>query len=187
MIRRPPRSTLSSSSAASDVYKRQGVEPSVTTGVEPSVTTGVEPSVTTGVEPSVTTGVEPSSTTGVEPSVTTGIEPSSIPGIEPSIGIVEPSITIGVEPSNVIGSADSSAESPLDGIGPSPVGTATVVSMAGSIVVPAVGARVPPRVLLRPISVPVVIGATVSPRATLESEDATEGATASPRAALGSV
>src|SRR5664280_3921854 len=26
MIRRPPRSTLSSSSAASDVYKRQGVE-----------------------------------------------------------------------------------------------------------------------------------------------------------------
>ena len=27
MIRRPPRSTLSSSSAASDVYKRQGVKP----------------------------------------------------------------------------------------------------------------------------------------------------------------
>ena len=27
MIRRPPRSTLSSSSAASDVYKRQGIHP----------------------------------------------------------------------------------------------------------------------------------------------------------------
>src|SRR5664280_3896943 len=32
MIRRPPRSTLSSSSAASDVYKRQGLHPSFTAG-----------------------------------------------------------------------------------------------------------------------------------------------------------
>src|SRR5674536_79086 len=32
MIRRPPRSTLSSSSAASDVYKRQGVDFNLTGG-----------------------------------------------------------------------------------------------------------------------------------------------------------
>eukprot|EP00658_Telonema_sp_P-2_P071348 TRINITY_DN60618_c0_g1_i1.p2 TRINITY_DN60618_c0_g1~~TRINITY_DN60618_c0_g1_i1.p2 ORF type:complete len:120 (-),score=30.63 TRINITY_DN60618_c0_g1_i1:99-458(-) len=33
MIRRPPRSTLSSSSAASDVYKRQAMEKSVNTEI----------------------------------------------------------------------------------------------------------------------------------------------------------
>src|SRR5678809_1532206 len=35
MIRRPPRSTLDRSSAASDVYKRQGQAPSVATSYDP--------------------------------------------------------------------------------------------------------------------------------------------------------
>ena len=40
MIRRPPRSTLSSSSAASDVYKRQGLAAGIANNINQAVKLG---------------------------------------------------------------------------------------------------------------------------------------------------
>ena len=87
MIRRPPRSTLDRSSAASDVYKRQARGPSVTEREPDHDQTDDALSAGSSVDPSVGAASDSAAEPAVEPAAEPPAGPEASPLLFPADGV----------------------------------------------------------------------------------------------------